>query len=71
MEDIIDTGLTLNHLLGLLGSRNPKSINIAVLLRKKEALKVAVPVRYVGFDIPLVFVVCIYIISYSAAAQFS
>jgi len=57
VEDIIDSGLTLNYLVSLLGARKPKSISIAVLLRKKEALKIAVDVKYVGLDIPLVFVV--------------
>jgi len=57
VEDIIDTGLTLSFLMGLLGSRKAKSISIACLLRKKEALQIDVPVKYTGFDIPLVFVV--------------
>lgn len=57
MEDIIDSGLTLNYLVSLLSARKPKSISIAVLLRKKEALKIDVDVKYVGLDIPLVFVV--------------
>jgi len=57
VEDIVDTGLTLNYLLGLLSSRKAKSVSVAVLLKKKEALQVDVPVKYCGFDIPLVFVV--------------
>eukprot|EP01132_Coremiostelium_polycephalum_P008352 gene8352-10258_t len=57
IEDIVDSGLTLNHLIDLLKSRKPKSLNTAVLLRKKEGLKVDVPVKYIGFDIPMVFIV--------------
>ncbi|UNX54486.1 hypoxanthine phosphoribosyltransferase [Georgenia sp. TF02-10] len=57
VEDIIDSGLTLSWLLTNLQSRGPASVEIATLLRKPEAAKVEVPVRYVGFDIPTEFVV--------------
>src|SRR5690606_7647495 len=57
VEDIIDSGLTLSWLVGNLRSRGPASVEIATLLRKPEAAKVAVDVRYVGFDIPPEFVV--------------
>jgi hypoxanthine phosphoribosyltransferase len=57
VEDIIDSGLTLNWLLKNLRSRNPGSIEVVALLRKPDAVKVEVPVRYVGFDIPPEFVV--------------
>jgi hypoxanthine phosphoribosyltransferase len=57
VEDIIDSGLTLSWLLKNLKSRNPASIAIVTLLRKPEAVKVDVDVRYVGFDIPPEFVV--------------
>ncbi|MFH5821951.1 hypoxanthine phosphoribosyltransferase [Georgenia sp. AZ-5] len=57
VEDIIDSGLTLSWLLSNLRSRGPASVEIAALLRKPEAAKVAVDVRYVGFDIPTEFVV--------------
>jgi hypoxanthine phosphoribosyltransferase len=57
VEDIVDSGLTLSWLLKNLASRNPASLNVCSLLRKKEAVKVDVPVRYVGFDIPNEFVV--------------
>ncbi|SFM65136.1 hypoxanthine phosphoribosyltransferase [Pseudonocardia ammonioxydans] len=57
VEDIIDSGLTLNWLRGNLQSRNPASLEVATLLRKPDAVKVDVPVRYVGFDIPNEFVV--------------
>lgn len=57
VEDIIDSGLTLSWLLKNLASRQPASIEIVALLRKPEAVKVEVPVKYVGFDIPSEFVV--------------
>lgn len=58
VEDIIDSGLTLSWLLANLRSRGPASVEIATMLRKPEAAKVEVDVRYVGFDIPNEFVVC-------------
>ncbi len=57
VEDIIDSGLTLSWLLKNLHTRNPASIEVVALLRKPDAVKVDVDVRYVGFDIPNVFVV--------------
>ncbi len=57
VEDIIDSGLTLSWLLANLRSRGPASVEIATMLRKPEAAKVDVDVRYVGFDIPNEFVV--------------
>ena len=57
VEDIIDSGLTLSWLVSNLRSRGPASVEIATLLRKPEAAKVDVDVRYVGFDIPPEFVV--------------
>ena len=57
VEDIIDSGLTLSWLLKNLESRNPASLQVCTLLRKPDAVKVDVPVRYVGFDIPNEFVV--------------
>jgi hypoxanthine phosphoribosyltransferase len=57
VEDIIDSGLTLSWLLRNLTARNPASIQVVALLRKPDAVKVDVPVRYVGFDIPNEFVV--------------
>ena len=56
-EDIIDTGLTLSWLVANLQSRGPESVNICTLLRKPDALRMAVDVKYVGFDIPNEFVV--------------
>jgi hypoxanthine phosphoribosyltransferase len=57
VEDIIDSGLTLSWLLRNLGARHPASVEVLALLRKADAVKVDVPVRYMGFDIPNVFVV--------------
>jgi len=57
VEDIIDSGLTLSWLASNLRSRGPASLEIATLLRKPEAKKVDVDVRYVAFDIPPAFVV--------------
>lgn len=57
VEDIIDSGLTLSWLKQNLESRGAASVEIVALLRKPEAAKVEVDVRYVGFDIPDEFVV--------------
>ena len=57
VEDIIDSGLTLSWLLKNLESRQPASLQVVTLLRKPEAVKVDIPVKYVGFDIPNEFVV--------------
>jgi len=57
VEDIVDSGLTLSWLLSNLRSRGPASVEVAAMLRKPEAAKVEVDVRYVGFDIPTEFVV--------------
>jgi hypoxanthine phosphoribosyltransferase len=57
VEDIIDTGLTLSWLVANLASRGPESVEICTLLRKPEAQKMAVDVKYVGYDIPNEFVI--------------
>lgn len=57
VEDVIDSGLTLDWLTRNLNSRGASSVEIAALLRKPEAAKVEVDVKYVGFDIPNDFVV--------------
>jgi hypoxanthine phosphoribosyltransferase len=57
VEDIVDSGLTLSWLMKYLKSRSPASVEVVALLRKPDAVKVSVPVRYVGFDIPNEFVV--------------
>jgi len=57
VEDIVDTGHTLSYLMRLLGARGPASLQAITLLRKPERAEVDVPVDYVGFDIPDVWVV--------------
>ena len=57
VEDIVDTGLTLSWLTSNLLSRGAASVEILTILRKPEAAKVEVNVKYVGFDIPTEFVV--------------
>jgi hypoxanthine phosphoribosyltransferase len=57
VDEIVDTGLTLSWLISNLASRNPASVEIATLLRKPEAARMSVPVRYIGWDIPNEFVV--------------
>jgi len=57
VEDILDSGLTLSWLLKNLKSRRPASLEVFTLLRKPDAIKVAVEPKYIGFDIPNEFVV--------------
>jgi hypoxanthine phosphoribosyltransferase len=57
VEDIVDTGLTMNFLKSLFLARKPKSLSTAVLLQKPEALKVPCELDFVGFKIPNDFVV--------------
>ena len=57
VEDIVDTGLTLSWLKANLESRGAADVQILTILRKPEAAKVEVDVKYVGFDIPKEFVV--------------
>jgi hypoxanthine phosphoribosyltransferase len=57
IEDIVDSGLTLQCLMRNLGSRNPASLEVCALLTKPSRRKVDLPVRYVGFEIPDRFVV--------------
>jgi hypoxanthine phosphoribosyltransferase len=57
VEDIIDSGLTLNYLRRYLNARQPKSLDICALLVKEGEQRVEIPLRYVGFTIPPDFVV--------------
>jgi hypoxanthine phosphoribosyltransferase len=57
VEDIADTGLTLNYLLNLLRSRRPASLKVAAFLSKPSRRTLDVPVDYVGFEVPDRFVV--------------
>jgi hypoxanthine phosphoribosyltransferase len=57
VEDIVDSGLTLSWLVSNLQSRGPASLEIFALLRKPDAVKTEVDVKYIGFDIPNEFVI--------------
>jgi hypoxanthine phosphoribosyltransferase len=57
VEDIVDSGLTLQYLLRNLGSRDPRTLEVCALLTKPERRKVDLPTRYVGFEIPDRFVI--------------
>ena len=57
VEDIVDSGLTLQYLLRNLGSRNPQTLEVCALLTKPDRRKVDLPTRYVGFEIANRFVV--------------
>ncbi len=52
VEDIIDTGLTLNYLLRNLRARDPASLNVCVLLDKSRRRLIDIPIAYKGFDLP-------------------
>jgi hypoxanthine phosphoribosyltransferase len=57
VEDIVDSGLTLQYLMRNLGARGPSSLEVCALLTKPARRKVDLPTRYVGFEIPDSFVV--------------
>lgn len=57
VEDILDTGHTLDYLISLLRARQPASLRTCVLVRKKDRVEVDVPIDYLGFEIPDVWVV--------------
>ncbi len=57
IEDIVDSGLTLNYLMRNLQARDPASLEVCTLLTKPERRRVEVPIRYTGFEIPNEFVV--------------
>jgi hypoxanthine phosphoribosyltransferase len=52
VEDIVDSGLTLQYLLRTLEARNPATLEVCALLTKPERRKVDLPARYIGFEIP-------------------
>jgi len=52
VEDIVDSGLTLQYLMRSLSARNPASLEVCALLTKPERRKVDLPIRFVGFEIP-------------------
>ncbi|MBI2388532.1 MAG: hypoxanthine phosphoribosyltransferase [Deltaproteobacteria bacterium] len=57
VEDIVDTGLTINYLLDLLQTRKPKTLKVCALLHKPARSRVAVPIDYLGFTIEDRFVI--------------
>lgn len=57
VEDIVDTGLSMSYLLEMVAKSQPKSLEVATLLLKPEALKKDIQPRYIGFEIPNKFVV--------------
>lgn len=57
IEDIVDTGRTMDYLIRNLKTRNPKSIEICTLLNKSENRVVNIKIKYVGFEIPPEFVI--------------
>ena len=57
VEDVIDTGLTLNYILNNLRSRNPASLEVCVLFNKPNHRLIEMPIKYKGFDLPDRFVV--------------
>jgi len=57
IEDIVDTGMTLNYLLQHLQSHNPASLHVCSLLDKRTRRLINVPLDYIGFEIPDDFVV--------------
>ena len=56
-EDILDSGLTLTYLLKNLSSRQPASIEVATLLRKKTLAQAKIDCKYIGFECPDAFIV--------------
>ncbi len=57
IEDIVDTALTMSHLVAQLQTHGPASLEIVTLLCKREAMQKPMALKYVGFDIPNAFVV--------------
>jgi hypoxanthine phosphoribosyltransferase len=57
VEDVIDTGLTLNYLLRSLRAREPASLEVCVLFDKPQRRLIDIPLKYKGFDLPARFVV--------------
>lgn len=57
VEDILDTGRTLHHLMEMLRTRKPNSLRLCTLLDKPDRRVIEVPVDYTGFAIPDLFVV--------------
>jgi hypoxanthine phosphoribosyltransferase len=56
VEDIVDSGHTLSHVLALLETRHPKSLKVCTLLDKEDRREIDIPIHYRGFSIPNKFV---------------
>ncbi len=57
IEDIVDSGLSIDFMIKLISAQNPRSVSVVTLLYKKEAIKIEVPIHYYGFVIPKYFVI--------------
>jgi hypoxanthine phosphoribosyltransferase len=57
VEDVVDTGLTLNYLLRNLRTRSPSSLEVCTLFNKQRHRLIEIPLKYVGFDLPDRFIV--------------
>jgi hypoxanthine phosphoribosyltransferase len=57
IEDIVDTGHTINHLLSEISKKDPASIEVVTLFSKTESHKTDIYLKYIGFDIPNKFIV--------------
>lgn len=57
VEDIVDSGLTLDYIRHILLARHPRSLKICTLLDKKARRRIEVPIDYVGFEVPDEFVI--------------
>ena len=57
VEDVVDSGLTISYLMKNLASREPASLEICALLTKPGHRRLSLPTRYVGFELPDVFVI--------------
>jgi hypoxanthine phosphoribosyltransferase len=57
VEDIVDSGLSIDFIKRLIMQQNPKSFAVVTLLYKKDAAKIPYPLEYVGFNIPMDFVI--------------
>src|SRR5467141_3113363 len=57
VEDIVDTGLTMRYLLDNLATRRPASVKLCTLLHKPSRLRTRIPIQYLGFTVPDLFVV--------------
>jgi hypoxanthine phosphoribosyltransferase len=57
VEDIVDSGLTLQYLMRTLQARSPASLEVCALLTKPERREVELPARYIGFEIPNKFAI--------------